>query len=148
MCRNQVCVHVWIDCGFNKIAVVFTLPWFWWSSKEYFFAKIIVAHRDFDNHSNLMLFLPKLNPNIQWIICADRSMSFVLYVQVLHPKNPFAPTLHFNYRYFETDAPKGMCSAFSFFYASIVPCSFKVTFLIVTILGKTTLNWILTSHYT
>ncbi|GMP71225.1 hypothetical protein CsSME_00029722 [Camellia sinensis var. sinensis] len=24
---------------------------------------------------------------------------------VLHPKNPFAPTLHFNYRYFETDAP-------------------------------------------
>ncbi|CAI0406565.1 unnamed protein product [Linum tenue] len=26
--------------------------------------------------------------------------------QVLHPKNPFAPTLHFNYRYFETDAPK------------------------------------------
>lgn len=27
--------------------------------------------------------------------------------QVLHPKNPFAPTLHFNYRYFETDAPKG-----------------------------------------
>ncbi|CAA6669849.1 unnamed protein product [Spirodela intermedia] len=25
---------------------------------------------------------------------------------VLHPKNPFAPTLHFNYRYFETDAPK------------------------------------------
>ncbi|PIA37631.1 hypothetical protein AQUCO_03000291v1 [Aquilegia coerulea] len=27
---------------------------------------------------------------------------------VLHPKNPFAPTLHFNYRYFETDAPKGI----------------------------------------
>jgi coproporphyrinogen III oxidase len=26
---------------------------------------------------------------------------------VLHPQNPFAPTLHFNYRYFETDAPKG-----------------------------------------
>lgn len=25
---------------------------------------------------------------------------------VLHPKNPFAPTLHFNYRYFETDAPQ------------------------------------------
>ncbi|KAK4279024.1 hypothetical protein QN277_016790 [Acacia crassicarpa] len=25
---------------------------------------------------------------------------------VLHPKNPFAPTVHFNYRYFETDAPK------------------------------------------
>ncbi|KAK6259467.1 Coproporphyrinogen III oxidase [Theobroma cacao] len=25
---------------------------------------------------------------------------------VLHPKNPFAPTLHFNYRYFETDASK------------------------------------------
>ncbi|KAK4800555.1 hypothetical protein SAY86_021042 [Trapa natans] len=25
---------------------------------------------------------------------------------VLHPKNPFAPTLHFNYRYFETDAPE------------------------------------------
>ncbi|KAL9271350.1 Oxygen-dependent coproporphyrinogen-III oxidase, chloroplastic-like protein [Drosera capensis] len=25
---------------------------------------------------------------------------------VLHPHNPFAPTLHFNYRYFETDAPK------------------------------------------
>ncbi|XP_075516289.1 oxygen-dependent coproporphyrinogen-III oxidase, chloroplastic-like [Primulina tabacum] len=25
---------------------------------------------------------------------------------VLHPKNPFAPTLHFNYRYFETDSPK------------------------------------------
>ncbi|XP_076910779.1 oxygen-dependent coproporphyrinogen-III oxidase, chloroplastic-like [Bidens hawaiensis] len=26
---------------------------------------------------------------------------------VLHPKNPFAPTLHFNYRYFENDARKG-----------------------------------------
>ncbi|KAK8954798.1 hypothetical protein KSP39_PZI002538 [Platanthera zijinensis] len=25
---------------------------------------------------------------------------------VLHPKNPFAPTLHFNYRYFETDTIK------------------------------------------
>ncbi|KAI8000354.1 hypothetical protein LOK49_LG09G02734 [Camellia lanceoleosa] len=25
---------------------------------------------------------------------------------VLHPKNPFAPTLHFNYRYFETETPK------------------------------------------
>ncbi|GLJ21319.1 hypothetical protein SUGI_0391870 [Cryptomeria japonica] len=25
---------------------------------------------------------------------------------VMHPKNPFAPTVHFNYRYFETDAPK------------------------------------------
>lgn len=24
---------------------------------------------------------------------------------VMHPKNPFAPTVHFNYRYFETDAP-------------------------------------------
>jgi coproporphyrinogen III oxidase len=22
---------------------------------------------------------------------------------VMHPKNPFAPTMHFNYRYFETD---------------------------------------------
>lgn len=29
-------------------------------------------------------------------------------LQVMHPKNPFAPTLHFNYRYFETDAPQGM----------------------------------------
>ncbi|XP_024519752.1 coproporphyrinogen-III oxidase 1, chloroplastic isoform X1 [Selaginella moellendorffii] len=25
---------------------------------------------------------------------------------VMHPKNPFAPTVHFNYRYFETDTPK------------------------------------------
>ncbi|URD89503.1 Coproporphyrinogen-III oxidase [Musa troglodytarum] len=30
---------------------------------------------------------------------------------VLHPKNPFAPTLHFNYRYFETDAPKDSSGA-------------------------------------
>lgn len=30
---------------------------------------------------------------------------------VLHPKNPFAPTLHFNYRYFETDAPKDTAGA-------------------------------------
>ncbi|XP_058724501.1 oxygen-dependent coproporphyrinogen-III oxidase, chloroplastic-like, partial [Vicia villosa] len=30
---------------------------------------------------------------------------------VLHPKNPFAPTLHFNYRYFETDAPKDASGA-------------------------------------
>ncbi|XP_010556813.1 PREDICTED: coproporphyrinogen-III oxidase 1, chloroplastic [Tarenaya hassleriana] len=30
---------------------------------------------------------------------------------VLHPKNPFAPTLHFNYRYFETDAPKDVPGA-------------------------------------
>ncbi|GJP80452.1 hypothetical protein CLOP_g10653 [Closterium sp. NIES-67] len=26
---------------------------------------------------------------------------------VMHPWNPFAPTMHFNYRYFETDAPAG-----------------------------------------
>ncbi|CAI5502308.1 unnamed protein product [Closterium sp. Naga37s-1] len=26
---------------------------------------------------------------------------------VMHPWNPFAPTMHFNYRYFETDAPEG-----------------------------------------
>uniref|UniRef100_A0A1D1XG35 Oxygen-dependent coproporphyrinogen-III oxidase, chloroplastic n=1 Tax=Anthurium amnicola TaxID=1678845 RepID=A0A1D1XG35_9ARAE len=30
---------------------------------------------------------------------------------VLHPNNPFAPTLHFNYRYFETDAPKDVPGA-------------------------------------
>ncbi|GKV43130.1 hypothetical protein SLEP1_g50463 [Rubroshorea leprosula] len=30
---------------------------------------------------------------------------------VLHPRNPFAPTLHFNYRYFETDAPKDIPGA-------------------------------------
>ncbi|XP_068656326.1 coproporphyrinogen-III oxidase 1, chloroplastic [Aristolochia californica] len=30
---------------------------------------------------------------------------------VLHPHNPFAPTLHFNYRYFETDAPKDIPGA-------------------------------------
>nr|VDD59572.1 unnamed protein product [Brassica oleracea] len=38
---------------------------------------------------------------------------------VLHPKNPFAPTLHFNYRYFETDAPKGnrkKCKSYSLFW--------------------------------
>jgi hypothetical protein len=35
-------------------------------------------------------------------------MGGLLNFQVLHPKNPFAPTLHFNYRYFETDAPKGI----------------------------------------
>ncbi|XP_065859486.1 coproporphyrinogen-III oxidase 1, chloroplastic-like [Euphorbia lathyris] len=29
----------------------------------------------------------------------------------LHPKNPFAPTLHFNYRYFDTDAPKDVPGA-------------------------------------
>ncbi|KAK6803227.1 hypothetical protein RDI58_001011 [Solanum bulbocastanum] len=34
----------------------------------------------------------------------------VMFHQVLHPKNPFAQTLHFNYRYFETDAPKGNLS--------------------------------------
>lgn len=27
---------------------------------------------------------------------------------VMHPKNPMAPTVHFNYRYFETDAPQGV----------------------------------------
>ncbi|EMS62865.1 Coproporphyrinogen-III oxidase, chloroplastic [Triticum urartu] len=26
--------------------------------------------------------------------------------KVIHPNNPFAPTLHFNYRYFETEAPQ------------------------------------------
>eukprot|EP00250_Pteridium_aquilinum_P024956 c29895_g1_i1 orf=672-1865(-) len=30
---------------------------------------------------------------------------------VMHPKNPFAPTVHFNYRYFETDAPEGVAGA-------------------------------------
>lgn len=27
---------------------------------------------------------------------------------VMHPRNPFAPTMHFNYRYFETDAWNGL----------------------------------------
>lgn len=40
----------------------------------------------------------------------------VVVFQVLHPKNPFAPTLHFNYRYFETDAPKGAHSMLVFFF--------------------------------
>eukprot|EP00271_Cylindrocystis_brebissonii_P010358 TRINITY_DN2652_c0_g1_i2.p1 TRINITY_DN2652_c0_g1~~TRINITY_DN2652_c0_g1_i2.p1 ORF type:complete len:318 (+),score=43.73 TRINITY_DN2652_c0_g1_i2:129-1082(+) len=30
---------------------------------------------------------------------------------VMHPKNPFAPTVHFNYRYFETDAPQDAAGA-------------------------------------
>lgn len=30
---------------------------------------------------------------------------------VMHPHNPMAPTVHFNYRYFETDAPKGSAGA-------------------------------------
>lgn len=30
---------------------------------------------------------------------------------VMHPKNPFAPTVHFNYRYFETDASEGVAGA-------------------------------------
>ena len=30
---------------------------------------------------------------------------------VMHPKNPMAPTMHFNYRYFETDAPAGVAGA-------------------------------------
>ena len=42
-------------------------------------------------------------------------MFVVVVFQVLHPKNPFAPTLHFNYRYFETDAPKGTRSMLAFF---------------------------------
>jgi coproporphyrinogen III oxidase len=29
----------------------------------------------------------------------------------MHPKNPFAPTVHFNYRYFETDAPRDVAGA-------------------------------------
>ena len=45
-------------------------------------------------------FLTKLYNNV----C---NVFVVVVFQVLHPKNPFAPTLHFNYRYFETDAPKG-----------------------------------------
>ncbi len=42
--------------------------------------------------------------------------ALVLLFQVLHPKNPFAPTLHFNYRYFETDAPKGVTFLPSFYF--------------------------------
>jgi len=30
---------------------------------------------------------------------------------VMHPHNPMAPTMHFNYRYFETDAPAGVAGA-------------------------------------
>ncbi|CAM6019699.1 unnamed protein product [Sphagnum balticum] len=30
---------------------------------------------------------------------------------VMHPKNPFAPTVHFNYRYFETDSPPDVAGA-------------------------------------
>lgn len=43
-----------------------------------------------------------------WVIVDDCAKDISLFLwQVLHPKNPFAPTLHFNYRYFETDARKG-----------------------------------------
>lgn len=34
---------------------------------------------------------------------------FLCGVQVVHPKNPMAPTAHFNYRYFETNVPEGKC---------------------------------------
>ena len=27
----------------------------------------------------------------------------IMFDQVMHPKNPFCPTMHFNYRYFETE---------------------------------------------
>ncbi|ESQ38003.1 hypothetical protein EUTSA_v10029252mg [Eutrema salsugineum] len=37
--------------------------------------------------------------------------SFSIEKEVLHPKNPVAPTLHFNIRYFETDAPKDVPGA-------------------------------------
>ena len=30
---------------------------------------------------------------------------------VMHPHNPMAPTVHFNYRYFETEAPEDDPSA-------------------------------------
>lgn len=29
---------------------------------------------------------------------------------VIHPKNPHAPTLHFNYRYFEVEEADGKCA--------------------------------------
>lgn len=40
-------------------------------------------------------------------VVVDITNSFFTNAQVMHPKNPFAPTVHFNYRYFETDAPEG-----------------------------------------
>lgn len=47
-------------------------------------------------------------------------------MQVLHPKNPFAPTLHFNYRYFETDAPKGNFLKFIFLKLIIFSFAYAV----------------------
>ncbi|KAF9611683.1 hypothetical protein IFM89_034866 [Coptis chinensis] len=46
-------------------------------------------------------------------------MHFISTFQVLHPKNLFAPTLHFNYRYFETDAPKGTLFALLYYYSNL-----------------------------
>jgi len=33
---------------------------------------------------------------------------------VMHPRNPHAPTMHFNYRYFETDEWRGIPSQWWF----------------------------------
>lgn len=45
---------------------------------------------------------------------------------MLHPKNPFAPTLHFNYRYFETDAPKGIPSLDYGYLLPMIPICLKM----------------------
>ena len=58
---------------------------------------------------NLREFYPvsDLNPRCRSIIGmapGERVPFFACGLSsVMHPKNPFAPTMHFNYRYFETD---------------------------------------------
>lgn len=60
---------------------------------------------------------------------------FFLPIQVLHPKNPFAPTLHFNYRYFETDAPKGIfrpCFKIKKYYMLFLRLVFDIMTLVIS----------------
>ena len=51
----------------------------------------------------------KLDPNVDSLDYFATGLSLVL-----HPRNPMAPTVHFNYRYFETTNPDGSSQAWWF----------------------------------
>lgn len=57
-----------------------------------------------DNHKNM-----KLDDNVNALPFFATGLSMVL-----HPKNPMAPTVHLNYRYFETSNPDGTSQAWWF----------------------------------
>jgi Coproporphyrinogen III oxidase len=59
-----------------------------------------------------MLNVVQIGPCCPQVEPTDRVPFFAAGISsVMHPNNPHAPTMHFNYRYFETDEWKGGCAS-------------------------------------